>query len=146
MTSLAKKFWDKRQGATMNERDQINERIAEWLGLCWHEFRVKPLPVLGVPTCIHCGETTSRISLEHSDQNPDFSTFPGMEILLAGLRLKGWNVKLFSHSTDPQSASIFVPTDKYKTSFAKADTLPDALCEATLKLIESEANDAGSEN
>ena len=61
----------------MDNIEQMNKEVAEWLGICWHEF--------GKTTgyCINCGH-----NVPDTEDNPDFSQGAGIVRLLKEMKGK----------------------------------------------------------
>lgn len=103
-----------------------NRRIAEWLGLCVHIAETGEWPFV----CQKCGIAMGAVE---TTTPPDFTTFAGMEVLLKGLHDKGLNVSMALTPVDDMTPYYALVRSRH---VGFADTLPLALTEAVLKLIE----------
>jgi hypothetical protein len=70
----------------MDNIEQMNKEVAEWLGICWHEF--------GKTTgyCINCGH-----NVPDTEDNPDFSQGAGIiRLLKEMMKQEDWEDFLMS--------------------------------------------------
>jgi hypothetical protein len=119
-----------------------NKIIHKWLGLHWHDVSTVVPRLNGSPFCKNCKKFWNGV-------NPDYSTESGFFALLKGLKAKGYQVRMGDTPNDDSAAGIQHwelndQGEKIALSYdadAVADTLPAALCAATLKLIASHPSD-----
>ncbi len=122
-----------------------NKRLFLWLNPdgCYHEWGY-PISSTGFKVKFRCqnkcGEAYFR-SLMPS--NPDYSTESGFFTLLDGLRAKGFGVELRHQSENclarlVKYADIDADYDLDSPQTFVADTLPQALFQAAIKVMESE--------
>lgn len=104
-----------------------NKIIAEWLGWCWPEW--ESMSDDGI--CIVCGE----ISESHTKH--DFTTWQGFGLLIEALREKDEDMRVEVYQRkDRYSVELIIHGST--VTDATAETLPNALIEATLDFIDRE--------
>lgn len=89
-------------------REEINKLAAKYLGLCWHEFKIK-IPIFSVPTCIHCGLKISRAHLQVYRHTDFCSDHHAVTVLIRSIppKLRKDLGLYFWSAVDPQPNSRF---------------------------------------
>lgn len=110
--------------------EQLNKKIHEWLGKCWHEFN---------NDCI-CQKKGCHADNSFFNRNPNYASEAiDCLALIEAVRVKGYTLKLYVTQTGDPSAVI---SSWNSESMAKAygRTLPEAVAKAVEKLIDAEVN------
>ena len=121
----------------MNE----NERIARWLGLCWHEWGVT-VPHGPLRSCKHCPLVEAATLNAEPPSGPDYTQPSSCLDLIEAVRERGYGFKMQTGDVswicnDGFSVDILNEDEKVIAT-VEAVTLPLAVRGAVLKLIDSE--------
>ena len=121
------------------ENEELNKKITEWLGLCWHEFTESDERDPVISYCSKCGKPNYEYDLEAKvwepiNQNIEFTSNPKacFEQIVPKL---GYMVLQYEDNEYYADVSI---GERYAEAYGEK-TASMALCLATEKLIDEES-------
>jgi hypothetical protein len=126
------------KGITRAEMD-VNKKIHEWLGKCWHDFGSNPECKTSAERyyCPKCGA----FSWDGHDKHPNYTTDPAACLeLIEAVRAKAKGAVITTSVWNCYGCEIkkdFLDKDGFS---GKGDTLPAAVAQAVSKLIDATAD------
>lgn len=127
------------------ENEELNKKITEWLGLCWHEFTESDEGDPVTSHCSKCGKPDYEYDLEFkiwepANQNIEFTNNPNacFEQIVPELNKRGLRIRMLTQSPKRKKSKAYfcsIGGNWLPHHTADAETASLAICKAAEKSI-----------